>query len=268
MNCRGPAIWSLCLAVCVVVPARAHAAERLPITAASPENGSIEARQGALAFKLSTIDGLLYPWIDVASQGSVGAEGELESGFTVERVGLEESREHPGTYSGTALYPLNMQGWSFTPGTYYWQLRGAVASRDELRLHEALGPVYTLVIVPLETGAPQGEPAFATPESPPSPSLTPAESYPRVKALIKEKTGHSAHHLSDRCLPRSQVQVACATRWLSAWPTSSRTFRYSGSFVLEAQPGSVQISFFGRRERQGCRGKRCAASVRWVHTGP
>jgi hypothetical protein len=149
------------------------------------------------------------------------------------------------------------------PGTYYWRATGTVYTSEpgnpfaQLKL---TSPVFTFTVT-----APPAAPAPSPVASPPA--LTLPESYAAVKEIIQNETGHSAHHLHDRCRLANEIEATCEASWFTARHVSSSTLLYAGSFDLWQEPEGTYFSFSGLRERFGCSKrfgpKRCASKVYW-----
>jgi hypothetical protein len=213
-------------------------------------------------------------YVAVASQDALDPEGVLATGVVLERFSLAENTANPGTFEGKSLFPPANQGWSFTPGTYYWQASAVYTevSGTKLQPHEELSPVFTLVLAPPASALPGGEsppPAPLPPAQSPqlSPTLTLPQSYRQVGRIIKQKTGRNAHHLRDTCVQTGLATVTCKATWLTAWPPDVDTTRFIGTFHLQARMEGLRYSFVGLRERLGCtrrhKAKRCASRLRW-----
>jgi hypothetical protein len=235
----------------------------------TPANGATLVAGARVLFEVMIPEPVPNIEVEVASQDSVGPTGELASTVRLERIEMfKVSLTSPGTYRGTSAVPP-LGGWSSAPGTYYWQLRVPYVevSGGQLHAHEELSPVFSLVIAPLPSTVAPTEGTGAHPGLTAPPTLTLTESYNRVKLLIRTRTGHIAHHLSDHCTRKSGAEVACKATWLSALPRPSNAVRYAGTFVIDARSDGIHSSFAGFGERLGCvrrRGsKRCAFRVHW-----
>lgn len=244
------------------------------INVVSPANGERLPPSAGVLFEVR-IRAPQFPYVSavVASRDSLDPGGELASIFTLERIVLlPESTADPETYQGTSASSSASEEWSSIPGTYYWQVSvsSTGVSGGELPADMAQSPVFTLVIASAPSTSPSGESALPTVVQPGqalASTLTLAESYKRVKLVIRQRTGRRARHLRDRCVRRTYSQVVCKAAWLSAWRSSSNTVRYVGRFFLEARSDGIHSSFTGFHRRLGCirfRGaKRCASKVHW-----
>jgi hypothetical protein len=244
------------------------------ISAVSPANGERLPPSAGVLFQVR-IRAPQFPYVSavVASRDSLDPGGELASNFMLERVVLlPESTADPETYQGTSAVSPASEGWSSTPGTYYWQVSVPYTevSGGEPPANEGQSPVFTLVIARVPSTLPSGEstlPTIVRPGLAAASSLTLAASYKRVKFVIRKRTGRRAHHLRVRCARRTDSQVVCKAAWFSAWPASPNTVRYVGRFFLEARSDGIHSSFTGSHRRLGCirfrRAKRCASRVHW-----
>jgi hypothetical protein len=268
------ALSALAVAVGPLCVARALATEPAPIAVVAPPNGQTFTPQGGIEFEVTGPPNLGNVYLEVAAGNSVGPEGRLLSTSRLEGISLE-SKPGSGTYSGKALFPPRNEGWSFTPGTYYWQVSGDYVEPSEslpfLHIREMLSPVYTIVIARIASSEVTGPSVPTPPESsatsPPPSTLTISAARRLVSVVIRRKTGRSPLHLTDDCVGRTQVEVVCETTWFSAWPATSHASRYKGKFTFTAQKDEVSTVFDGARGRWGCvrrvGSKRCTATVRW-----
>jgi hypothetical protein len=244
----------------------AEPAEPLPITSASPANGATLQPIGQPALhplQLEVISPVTtagrYWMVKIATQNIPGQNGSLANDFKVEGVSLEQSDAYPTVYRGQAF-----ETWLSTPGMYYWQIEATeIRGAPTYALVHYLSPVYTLIIA----APPSPPPIENTPPRSVTPTLTLAESYAAVKEIIRERTGHNARHLSDKCHRQSQNKALCKAQWATAVHFSSGTFLYSGTFGLVAEPEENHFLFLGLRARWGCLrrfGERhCASKVSW-----
>ena len=245
--------------------ASAHCGQSYPcyeleIEALNPPIGTSfgEGQEGPWA--MSAAHGLQFVWVYVNTSPETGSDGHTLSDlyradfnfFTFSESGTDE-----GVYTsqGPSQY--------LRPGTYYWQMEAVKYSASA----EYQTPIYSFVVTP--------KPAPPSPPPPPQPVFTPspttppiplAKAYADVKTIIRSKTGRSAHHLSDSCTFDSRT-VTCQASWTSAWPRSSRTLLYAGTFKLEPRPTIYHFSFSGLKKRYGCTlrsgARHCASKVHW-----
>jgi hypothetical protein len=172
-------------------------------------------------------------------------------------------------YHGLSVF----EPWATAPGTYYWQATTTYLQNrpfpETFREVRYLSPIYTLVIAPKPP--PPSPPPTPLPASTPpaaTPSLTLSDAYRAVKAIIKDRTHRTAHHLSDKCRSVTGTQARCKVSWASDTRYSATTLVYAGTFDIEAAgDGEVFYSFTGLLERVGCTvhhsTKRCASKVHW-----
>jgi hypothetical protein len=276
--------WRVLRVVCVCIATFAAAAasawaspEPLAPVSPSPASGATLTPQGAIAFKLTSPSskfGNLQ--VIVAAQPLLLASGEL--GEAIEHINLSPVPGEKGVYAGSSLFAANQAGWSFTPGTYYWQVTAVYTETTStppfIRASEEWSEPYTLVIAPA-TSIPTGGAAQTPGSSAPAPgvgsqapsvlSLTAA--YARVKREITHRTGHRPIRLHASCTRPAGAGVRCRTNWLSGAPASRSTLRYSGTFQLVSSASAVRVSFSGVRERLACTrrhgSRRCQSHVRW-----
>jgi hypothetical protein len=264
--------WGICVALGGLAGSHALAAQ-LPVTSASPADGVTLTPGGGIPFKVASPMGhLSNMYVAVASQDALDPEGALATGVSLDRFRLSENTANPGTFEGSSPFPPANQGWSFTPGTYYWQASAIYteASGVKLQPHQEFSPVFTLVLAPPASALPGVEstpPAPAAQSPQPSPTLTLPESERQVRRIIKQKTGRSAHRLHNTCVQTSLATVTCKAAWLTAWPPQVETTRFIGTFHLQARTGGLRYSFVGLREQLGCtrrqRANRCASRLQW-----
>lgn len=273
---RAVALVAQVFAAGLCCTAGALAAEPPPITAITPLNGQALTPQGAITFEVSAPSGLGDVYLEVSSENSVGPEGRLLSTSRLERLSLQ-AKPGSGTYSGESAFTANLKGWSFTPGTYYWQAGGSyVEPSESLRFHirELQSPVYTLVIAPPPTALSHPVEPVSPPQGPagsPAAGLAISTAERLVSVMARKETGRSAAHVNAHCTRRTQGEVVCEARWLWA-QTPAHINDYDGRFTFEAQTNEVRASFNGTRTRRGCvrrvGGKRCSVAVRWATTIP
>lgn len=243
--------------------------KELQIEALSPPIGSsFEEGQGG-PWVMIAAHGLRFVHIYVAFSPQTGSDGHALS--DLDRAGeffFNESTTDEGVYTSYEGPPR------LGAGTYYWQMEAGAVSEYQT-------PIYSFVVVPKAVlpspaeAPPPASPPAPPPASPPAAtppvwSVTPtipfARAYADVKSIIRRRTGHPAHHLSDSCTFDSRV-VTCQASWTSAWPRSSRTLLYAGTFKLEPRSAGYQFSFSGRKKRYGCArpsgAKQCASKVHW-----
>jgi len=261
----------------------------LPITAALPANGASliafpTAYPDDVTFAIeSSTTGLIGSKVNIAAENAVNSNGRLFPEVRVEALYLKESERYPEIYAGYSPY----EPWATAPGTYYWQFEGERLESVEKcfkgvgpevclptsEWFNYLSPVYTLVITPKPSpplpasppAAPKPQPLVSAPR-PVTPPIPLARAYADVKSIIRSQTDRPAHHLSDSCTFDSRA-VTCQASWTSAWPRSSRTLLYAGTFELTPRSAGYQFSFSGRKKRYGCaRGsgaQHCASNVHW-----
>jgi hypothetical protein len=265
-----------CTVAGMLVSASVSAAGLLPVAEIYPGYNA-EVTQSSSGFYLyfaGSYAHLASPFIEIATRDVIGLDGTLSDDYNVDLLAPSESTEHAGAYSAHTGF----SGWTATPGTYYWQARGAVLNGFELT--EYVSQVFVLRITglgrveptPLPTPKPIAPsvppaPIPPAPSSPVTQTLTASESARLIRTVITRHTGRSPRQLTHKCVQRSPVAVSCKASWISPRRMSARTLIYAGTFYFALRGGAVVSTFVGVSARYRCERhlgtRRCESKVRW-----
>jgi hypothetical protein len=237
------------VAVCVAVAglfvsasSSALGVEPVPITSASPQDGTVVTAATPVQLEIvSPVQHLPGLAFDVTSDQAQQPDGELEAGLW---SGLQETGS--GRYQSGEEVPF-LLGSLLAPGKYYWQVRDG-------------GSAYGGKIAPLQLS-----PAYWFIVGPGTPQLTMVRALEAVKASIREHTAHDAEHLKDSCANLGEIEVECHATWATSTRLSAGTLVFAGAFRISEDAGVDHVSFRGTRERHECtkRKRVCRVAVRW-----
>jgi hypothetical protein len=227
---------------------------QMPIYGLSPANGSTLPLHPANNNTVVEIQSEPPPYYDliagltveVSRSTALGADGTLSDDNNVDSEYVYPSDGRPGIYRTTLQ---NFRPLYNSPGRYFFQFSGYTSSHQFVA-----SPIYYYDLVN-SLAAPTGLDT----------SMSKADAFGYIKALVKEHTHHRAARLHRSCRRTSASSFACSARF---WGGS---LKYSGHFRFKhAVEGGKVVwlgRFRGRKARRSClhhhRFAACDKRVKW-----
>lgn len=256
------------LLVSLVVAPAAFAADPLPYSSLTPDDGaSFPAGQTGTPFgvELHSGTGLFNLQTEVSTSNLPGVDGSLADDYRVDTFYLFQSDAFPGTYRGNSgyTYPAG-GGWEQSPGTYYWQTRADCyqpsCGGDGSTLRTYLGPVRRVVVTAPSTPGTPGSGGQTPTVTKYDLTMTFADARSYIRPMIRGKTNGRITKLRSRCARSSYRSIRCRLSWRIKRVAFSGTARF-----FHFQKGNTvywNYVFSGKRLKADCR-RGCVRHLHW-----
>jgi hypothetical protein len=267
------------LAASAITAAPAAAAEPLPFTSMTPDDGAIVAQTATAGIQWYLTGGPAGAYgiyVRVSSTPDVGTDGQTLSDLhALDYFALARSSTDLGVFRGVSN--AGPTRWPNYPGTYYWQ-----ASADWTEFipddpntpqydgrvvsHAQLSPIRSITVAAPRPAVPP--PAAPPPAATPDPLLmTTAMAQYFVRATIRSNTHRQPVGLTYGCARSTIPSFICRPAW------RDRIFTYRGTVRMRntKHVGTTvyaRVLFDGKRAKRTCLRKksftRCATKVQWL----
>jgi hypothetical protein len=265
----------IALAALLPFASGAHAAQPMPYSALSPDDGfahtvsSWPRATDAEMFDFfvdtssppATIPFLI---LEVSTQNTPGQDGTLADDFRVDYELLNRSDAYPTQFRARTSPAAP---WLAQPGTYYWQV--SYSNYDYTTGCSPciyVTPVRSIQITP-RPQPPQPVPTVPTQQSSPDLMMRTSDAHYYVRTMIRRKTGRTPRGLRYKCARLTTRSFRCRPSWHDS------RYVFAGTAVFRHFLGSdrqvyASVSFSGLRASRSCvrrQGgvKSCAHRVRW-----